>query len=43
VGDIALLITHLNLAWKNKLETQVSFNVTKIMFTSVFCAAEWVG
>ena len=36
MGDRAAVITYLNSAWKNTYETQISFHVTKIMFTSVF-------
>jgi hypothetical protein len=32
VGDKAILISWLNSAWKNTLETQINFCVTKIVY-----------
>jgi len=34
VGERAVLITYLNPAWKNAQQTQISFNVTNILFTT---------
>jgi len=34
-GAGAILVTYLNLAWKNTRETQISFHATKIMFPGV--------
>jgi len=35
VGDRAILITYLNSACKNTQKTQISFHMTKSMFTNV--------